>query len=112
MIAAAEALQLATAQLTPEEVADVNKLEEKIDAHVRLTMGRNGTDFKFDGDPSPKVLAEVNVRIKQAGFNTQWEQIGEPNRFNKAAPPRIIGYVIHMSPNDESYRTAARASLS
>jgi hypothetical protein len=110
VITAVEALQLPSAQLTDEEKAAADGLELLIEEHVRKGMGRNGVDLQV-GMTNPKVIAEVNQRLKRAGWATQWSPIIERHKLN-AALQNLTGFGLNLFPTDESYKEHERKQLS
>ncbi len=110
MISAVEALALPSAQLAPEEIEAAYVLESEIEKHVRADMTRNGVAIQ-GREKNPNVIAEVNQRLRAAGWSTNFEFIVDKHRLN-AALTTTVGYRLLLTPSDESYRTAARAILS
>ncbi len=110
MIPASEALDLPTAQLTDDQRVRVEKLEALIEAHVRNAMERRGCDFHTT-ETDNNVVAEINQRLKAAGWITQFMRLQEPNPLNRGAP-RDIGFMIHLGPSDDAYKTNAKTLLS
>jgi hypothetical protein len=110
MIPAVEALKLSCAQLTPEESAAVGKLETEIEEHIRKSMARRGCEFDTK-ETNGNVISEVNQRLKAVGYNPQWQPLIQRHKLN-AATQEHIGFRLTLAPNDESYRSAARADLS
>jgi hypothetical protein len=104
MISAAEALSLPRAQLTAEEKAAADALESLIDENVRISMSRRGCNIEGK-EFNPNVIAEVNQRLKTAGYMTNWQFVIEQNRFNKAVQ-QPIGFRLELFPTDEAYRKA------
>lgn len=111
MISAAEALALSSAQLSAEELARVAELEAEIEAHIQKNMERRGTEFKGGKETNPNVLAELNQRIKSAGYAPDFKYVIEKHPLN-AALTRLVGFEIGLYPTDDSYRAAAKATLS
>jgi len=109
VISATDALALPTAQLTAEETEAANKLEAEIEVHVLAKMERKGIDFESK-ETRPNVIAEINQRLKAAGFDPQIQFVVDQHPLNKAIQ-RCIGFRLSMWPSDESYRAAARAKL-
>lgn len=110
MIPAIEALALPSAQLTDEEKAAADKLEGLIEEHVRTGMQRNGVNLQTTVT-HPGIITEVNQRLRSAGWVGEWQPLVEQNQLNRAVQ-KHIGFKLSLYPNDESYRTAARATLS
>ena len=110
MIPASEALKLPSAQLTDEEKAAVERMESEIDEGVRTGMEHRGIDLNFT-ETNGNVIAEVNQRVKKAGFNAQWIKLVQKHKFN-AALTETVGYSLSLSPTDEAYQTEARLLLS
>jgi hypothetical protein len=111
MIPATEALELANAKLTPQELEAADKLEAELDEFIRTKMERRGCDFTTK-ETNGNVIAEINQRIKRAGYAPTWHQLIERNRFNAAAEPKLVGYKVQVAPSDEAYRESNRISLS
>jgi hypothetical protein len=111
VIPAVEALKLEGAQLTDEQKMAADKLEAAIDTHVRANMRINGVDYATE-EKDPMVIAEVNQRLKRAGWLPQWEMRLERHRLNAAAPPTLIGFGLHLAPSDDAFAEALRATLS
>lgn len=109
MISAVEALRLPSAKLTVEELQAADELEKMIDAHVQKFMAWRGFDF-IGKETRPNVIAEVNQRLRAAGFQTEIRFTGEKNRFNAAAPPTITGFSLNAFPTDEAYKAATSLS--
>ena len=109
MIPASEALNLSCAQLTVEETAAANALEAFIEEHVRQHMARRGCELAVK-ETNANVIAEVNQRLKWAGYIPQWQALVERNKFN-AATQQHVGFQLSLGPTDESYRTAAQPVL-
>lgn len=110
MIPAAEALKLPTAQLTDEERAAADKLEADIEEHVRVGMQRRGVDLSIK-EINGNVIAEVNQRLKAAGFTPQWQAQVERHKLN-AALQAHVGYKLSLSPSDQAYTEAHQLLLS
>jgi hypothetical protein len=110
MIPAAEALALPSAQLTDEEKAAADKLEALIEEHVRMGMRRNGVNLQTPMT-HPGIITEVNQRLRTAGWVGEWQPLLETNSLNRAMQ-KHVGFKLSLYPTDESYRTAARATLS
>lgn len=110
MISAVDALKLPGAQLTSEEQIAADKLESDIEKHVRKNMRINGIDYKTD-ETRPVVIAEVNQRLKRAGWQPQWQALVEPNKFNPAAM-KHVGFGLALSPSDAAFAEVFRGLLS
>ena len=110
MIPAVEALQLPTAQLSPEELAAADKLELFIEEHVKTNMTHQGANIEIK-EGRPDIIANVSQRLKAAGYQAQWAPLVEPHPLNKAQQV-LVGFRLSLAPSDESYRAAARAVLS
>lgn len=104
MISAAEALRLPSAQLTPEESASADALEMSIESYVRLKMERRGCEYTTP-ETRPNIIAEVNQRLKTAGYQPQWQALVEQSVV-KGAAPRHVGFKLALAPTDEAYRAA------
>ena len=103
MISAAEALRLPSAQLTPEESTAADTLEDEIETHVRQHMERRGIEFSTK-EKRGNVIAEVNQRLKGAGYLPQWQAIIEQGKFSTN---RVhTGFGLSLAPTDEAYRAA------
>jgi uncharacterized protein YcbX len=109
VIPAVEALQLPGAALSAEEREAADKLELAIEAHVRSKMTRQGVTFVTE-ETRGEVIADVNQRLKAAGYQSQWTAQVEQHPLNKALQ-RVVGFSLSLAPTDESYRNAARAAL-
>lgn len=109
MISAAEALRLPSAQLTSEERATADALEADIEAHVRLKMERRGCEFTTNETRS-NVIAELNQRLKAAGFQPQWQAIIEPPRIGLGTPTHV-GFKLALAPSDDAYRAAVSLAM-
>jgi len=110
VISAAEALRLASAQLTDEEKQAADGLEILIEEYVRKGMKRNGVDLETKMT-NRSVIAEVNHRLRAAGWSTQWEPIVERHKLN-AAVQSVTGWRLSLFPTDAAYDDAARSILS
>lgn len=110
MIPATEALRLPSAQLSVDEIAAADALEAEIEAHVSKFMERRGCDFVVK-ETRNNVIAEINQRLKTAGYQFQWQPLVEQHPLNKAVQ-KHVGFRLTLAPNDEAYRTVARAALS
>lgn len=103
MITAGEALQLDSAKLTEAEIEAANKLEGTIEEFVRKEMKFYGCTF--DGkETDPNVLAEVNRRLKAAGYTPEWKYLIQQHPLN-AAKSQVIGFQVLLTPGDAAYRT-------
>ena len=109
MIPAIEALRLPNAQLTVEEIAAADALEAFIEDHVRKNMARRGCELAVK-ETNANIIAEVNQRLKAAGYLPQWQALVERNKFN-AATQQHVGFQLALGPTDESYRTASQPIL-
>jgi hypothetical protein len=101
---AAEALLLPSARLTDDERAAVDKLEKAIDEHVHKSMAYRGVDFTGK-ETNLNVLAEVNQRLKDAGYTLEWKYLVERHQLN-AALTKMVGFQLVLGPSDEAYRAA------
>jgi creatinine amidohydrolase/Fe(II)-dependent formamide hydrolase-like protein len=110
VIPATEALTLPTAQLTAEEIEQANVIETTIEAAVREHMRHSGLNILVK-ETNSNVIAEVNQRIRKAGYTTQWQPHVEQHPLNKAVSTHT-GFDLAMFPTDEIYQAAARALLS
>jgi len=110
VIAAVEALQLPTAQLSPDELAAAERMEAMIEEHVKKSITRQGASLELK-EVRPDVLADVSQRLKAAGYQVQWAPMVEEHPLNKAQQ-KLVGFRLSLAPTDESYRAAARAVLS
>jgi hypothetical protein len=110
MISAVEALALPTALLTDEELKAADNLVNAIEHQIHGHMRRNGVTLEGT-ESRPHVIAEVNQRLKEAGYEANWQLVFDQHPLNKALT-RPAGYKLGISPTDESYRAAARAALS
>lgn len=101
MISAAEALRLPSAQLTSEESTASDALETAIEAHVRLKMERRGCEYTTE-EKRPNVIAEVNQRLKRAGYQPQWQALVQQGKFSNN---RVhMGFSLSLAPTDEAYQ--------
>lgn len=105
MIPAHEALLLPTALLSEEQRARADALETLIDQYVRANMERRGCDFDTE-ETDLNVVAEVNQRLKAAGYNVNWQQLAKPNRLNPQGAMKLVGFRLAISPTTESYQKA------
>jgi len=110
VITAIEALKLPTAQLTDEERIAADKLEADLEVHVRNNMKLNGVEYRTE-EKNPVVIAEVNQRLKRAGWQPQWQMLAEPHKLNKAINS-VIGFGLFLAPNDAAFAEVFRALLS
>lgn len=110
MIPAVEALALPTAVLTAEQKADADKLEEEIDKAVRGHMQRNGLDMQVK-QTDAAVIAEVNQRLRAAGYGARWSPMIEQHRLN-AAVQNHVGFNLNLFPSDDAYKAFDRSTLS
>jgi hypothetical protein len=109
VIAAVDALKLPSAQLSDDERLAADKLEVAIEAHVLNNMRVNGVDFKTE-ELRPVVIAEVNQRLKRAGWQTQWQPLLEQHALNKAAV-KHTGFGLNLAPSDAAFTEAFRSTL-
>jgi hypothetical protein len=107
VIPAVDALQLPSALLTHEDLAAVEKLETEIEVHVRRTMGRRGPEPFKTGEVRGNIIAEVNQRLRAAGWAPVWSQLGEQSRVTGKVT--VIAYGLDLPPSDATY--AAHRSL-
>jgi hypothetical protein len=110
VIPAVEALQLPTAQLSPDELVAADGLESMIEQHVKTSMTRQGVNIEIK-EARPDIIADVSQRLKAAGYQAQWAPLVEAHPLNKAQQ-QLVGFRLSLAPSDESYRAAARAVLS
>lgn len=101
MISAKEALQLDTARLSVEQIAQADKLEADIDTHVRKRMERRGVDFHSEVT-DPNVVAEVNQRLIRAGYEPSWRFLIEKHSLNHAIQ-KCVGVQLGLRPKDAAY---------
>ena len=104
MIPAIEALALGTAQLTDEEVELANKLEATISEHVRENMRRNGCELETK-ETNPIVIAEVDYRLKVAGYVPEWRQFIKQHPLNKAIN-QCVGFGLFLAPSFDAVKAA------
>jgi hypothetical protein len=109
VIPAHEALTLPTAQLTEEQRDHADKLEEQIDKAVREHMRRNGLDMQVK-QADPAVIAEVNQRLRAAGWGAVWNPIVDEHRLNKALRV-IVGFSLNLFPSDDAEKIHLRTNL-
>jgi hypothetical protein len=108
VIRAEAALRLPTAQLSEEELRKADTVEREIETLVLKGMERRGVDLNI-AETSSNIIAEVNQRLKQAGYNAQWQALIESHPLNKAMN-KLVGFKLSLSPTDESYRAAEALS--
>ena len=101
MIAAKEALRLPTAQLSATEVEDANKLEAEIEESVINSMERRGCDLTTS-QTNGNVIAEVNQRLKRAGYLPQWRPLVEKHKLD-ATIQQHVGFQLSLAPSDDAY---------
>lgn len=106
MISAVEALRLPSAQLTPDEVRAADVLELAIENHVRAHMTWHGCEENFTTpEKRSHVMAEVNYRLRKAGWVAQWQMLVEKGRFS--SNQIHAGWTLTMLlPSDEARRDA------
>lgn len=104
MIRAAAALQLPAAKLTDAQRVKADRLEHELELHVRKDMEFRGVDIKIP-ETDGNVIAEVNQRLKAAGYAPSWQRIDQPHPLNKAVTV-CAGWFLSLSPSDEAYREA------
>jgi hypothetical protein len=104
MIEASEALGLATAQLSDEDSKLVDSIEAQLTEHIKTKMERRGVDMKFDGITNSNVLAEINQRLKRAGWMPTWQPLVEPHPLHQNKQ-RLTGYMLSLAPSDTAYAT-------
>jgi hypothetical protein len=109
MIASTEALMLPSAKLKEDEAAAADGLLVLIDDHVKKGMCRYGVDLETKMT-NRNVIAEVNQRLRRAGWVTEWHPILEQHRLN-AAVQNVTGYSLALYPKDEAYTEADRKTL-
>lgn len=109
MIPAHEALKLPTAQLSEEQMHRADALEADIDRTVRSSMERRGCDIETK-ETDANVVAEVNQRLKTAGYSTEWRPNVEQNRLNPTMM-KHIGWKLTLAPTDVAYKLAGGAIL-
>ena len=101
MISAVDALRLPSAQLSEEERAGADKLEIEIEIHIRKFMERRGCDFETK-ETRGNVIAEINQRLKAAGYVPQWKPLLERHKLNNAAVTHV-GFGLSLAPSDPAY---------
>ena len=101
MISATEALSLPTAELSKECREAADKLEGQIEGIVREKMGRNGVDITTTVTHEA-VIAEVNQRLRRAGWATNWQPKLEQHPLNKALT-KHVGFSLNLFPSDAAY---------
>ena len=105
MIHATEALKLPTAQLNDADKAAVDEYEKVIEQHILKSMERRGCELKLDlSEKDANVIAELNQRVKMAGYNPKWQQLVEQHPLNKAVT-KTLGFLLFICPSDESYES-------
>lgn len=107
MIPAAEALRLPCAHLTKEEQAAADALDGAIDAHLRAHMTRGGVTFDALEIRAP-VVADVQIRLRAAGYQVQAYPLEESSRLCQGGQGRLVGYRLAIVPAEEAYRIAAQ----
>jgi hypothetical protein len=110
VIPAVEALRLQTAQLSDEEKAAADRIESEIEEAVRKGMTRSGLNFQSK-ENRPVVIAEINQRMKAAGYEPGAQLVVDVHPLNKAQQI-VVGFRMGLAPTDESYRAYERALLS
>lgn len=99
MISATDALLLSRAQLTAQEKEAAALLALEVDAFINARMERRGcTDFATK-EKNSNVIAEVNQRLRKAGWNTKWMPLHEKTTH--------IGWTLDLVPSDAAYNEAA-----
>lgn len=102
MINAAEALALPTAQLSEEDLKLVEHIEAQLAEAIKTKMERRGVDVKLDGVTNANALAELNQRLKRAGWMPSWQPLVEPHPLHQNKQ-RLTGYMLSLAPHDSSY---------
>jgi hypothetical protein len=106
VITAVEALLLPTARLNLDQLKAVEKLLSQLDEATRTDMGRGGIDMNTNLN-DVNVVAEVDLRLKAAGWAPQWTQMIGPHRFN-AALQQIVGHRLQLRPSPDAYKEASK----
>lgn len=102
MISAKDALKLSTAQLSPKDKEEADKLEAEIEIVVSKTMEYRGCELTVS-TTNGNAIAEVNQRLKRAGYQPQWQALVEQHKLN-AALQTHVGFRLSLSPNDDAYQ--------
>ena len=110
MIRAADALKKPTAQLSAEEKAAVDAIESELEKLIDEKMEFRGVDF-LSKESRPNVVAELNQRLKAAGYEPHIEMMLERHPFN-AALMKLSGFKLMLAPSDAAYQEARRVTLS
>jgi hypothetical protein len=101
VISPSEALALPTAQLTADELRIVSTIEANIDDAIRQAMAYRGIEIDIRNS-NVNVIAELNLRFRNAGWITQWQAKIEGNQFNQAVKT-CVGFHLTLTPKDEAY---------
>jgi hypothetical protein len=110
VITAIEALKLKTAQLSADDLATVDRLESQIEEHIRMHMEHRGCELSLK-ETNNNIIAELNQRLKEAGYATQWGALTESHPLN-AAKKVVVGFHLVLAPTDEAYGADRSRSLS
>ena len=110
MIAAADALLKNSARLNADELAAVDEVERAIETYVDRHMERRGCYGFCTRETRANVLAEVNQRLKSAGWVVDFRARLEPGMLSQEMTH--VGFEIVLMPTDEAYAEAQRRSLS
>lgn len=102
MIPAFEALALSTAQLSADDLKLVEHIEAQLVEAIKTKMERRGVDVKLDGVTNANALAEINQRLKRAGWMPTWQPLVEPHPLHQNKQ-RLTGYMLSLAPSDSSY---------
>lgn len=104
MISAADALRLPCAQLSASEESAADALAASIEEHISAHMERRGVDLRIS-ETRPNVIAEVNQRLMNAGWATQWKGL------QSSLGQGLTGFSLALAPTADAYREASRPGL-
>jgi hypothetical protein len=102
VISAKEALTQPSAQLTPEQLEKADTIEKTVEEHVLKFMERRGVDLEIK-ETDGNIIAELNQRLKAAGYLPQWKPLLQQHRLN-AALQTHLGFRLSLAPSDEAYQ--------
>lgn len=105
MISAVQALRLPCAQLTPKQRDAADALDQSLSAFAEANMERRGVNGFQTRETDPNVIAEVNVRLKAAGWDVQLEPMATQSAINPRQGVHV-GWKINLAPSVASYAAA------
>lgn len=103
MITASEALQLSSAQLTPEAKEKIQKILTSIDTEIRKHMDFAGCIIHVN-ETNLNVIQAVVLELKQCQWEVQINPISEVSQLS--GQPNVIGFAFRLYPAESVYLEA------